>query len=108
VRPGTASGYLSLDAQLDPYTPTARIPQPRAGSIPAWPDTLIEPTNSERVRWFQLWSSARAMAWVGTEHQRMVATLVRLEMRCRQPLPTEDHLTQLDHLRCELGLVEGA
>jgi hypothetical protein len=69
---------------------------------------LIEPTSGEWVRWFELWCSPQAVTWASVEHQRMVATLVRLELRCRQPLPTEDYLLQLDRLRCELGLADDA
>ena len=103
-----ARQFLPLGTRLDP---AARIPAPRAGSahpIPAWPDTLIAPTDTERVRWFQLWSSPEASAWVGPAHEHKVATLVRLEVRCRQPLPTDEYLAKLDHLRCELGLVQSA
>jgi hypothetical protein len=68
---------------------------------------LIEPTIIERVRWFQLWSSSQAVAWVGADDRHRVATLVRLEMRCRQPLSSDDHRAQLDRLRSELGLSDG-
>ena len=110
MRSGSAPQFLSRADQLDPTAVTARIPEPRAGfglSVPAWPDTLIEPTDTEWARWFELWSSPQAAEWVGAGHQCMLATLVRLEVRCRQPLPSEDYLGQLDRLRCELGLVEG-
>jgi hypothetical protein len=68
---------------------------------------LIEPTVNEQVRWAELWSSPQAAQWAEPGHRRLVATLVRLEVRCRQPLPTEDYLAELDRLRCELGLNEG-
>jgi hypothetical protein len=67
---------------------------------------LIEPTVNEQVRWFQLWTSPQAAHWAGPQHQQAVATLVRLEVRCGQPFPTDDYLTELDRVRRELGLSE--
>lgn len=88
--------------------PAARVPEPRAGdhdAIPAWPDTLIEPTNDELVRWFQLWTAPQASTWAHTEQQHAVAALVRLEERCCQARPpSANYVAELGHLRHELGL----
>lgn len=110
MRSGHTPGGSSLGEPND-SAGAARIPEPRAGfddTVPAWPGTLIEPTIAEQVRWIELWTSPPAAAWADAEQQRMVASMVRLEVRCRQPLPTADYLSQLDRLRCRLGLSEGA
>lgn len=107
VRSGPAHRYPSEGEHL---VASVRIPDPRAGdheSIPAWPDTLIEPTNDELVRWFQLWTAPQASTWAQTEQQHAVAALVRLEERCCQPRPpSANYVAELDHLRHELGLCQ--
>lgn len=85
-----------------------RIPEPRTStSIPAWPAGLIQPSGGELLRWFELWGHPRAAEWAEMGRERMVVDLVRLEVRCRQPLPSDGYFAQLDDLRSALGLATG-
>lgn len=74
--------------------------------IPAWPETLIEPTDSELARWEQLWRLPQARVWTRRGQQHAVATLVRLEQRCyRARRPSARCGAELVILRRELGLM---
>jgi hypothetical protein len=89
----------------------ARIPEPRTGSpdpVPAWPAGLIRPSGAEVLRWFDLWGHPRATEWVKQGREHMVVALVRLEVRCGQPHPADDHFAQLEQLRHVLGLAGNA
>ena len=76
------------------------------GSTPAWPASMIRPSESELARWTELWRSAHAASWMRGERQRAVASLVRLEERCSRRRPSARALVQLADLRRELGLPE--
>ena len=108
MRPGPASQGHPTRKHPEPTGVTARIPEPRTGppnSVPAWPAGLIEPSSEELVRWRDLWDSPQAAGWTAAESGRMVADVVRLEVRCRQRLPSaDDYVAQLDQLRRVLGL----
>jgi hypothetical protein len=71
----------------------------------AWPETMIEPTDSELARWTQLWKLPQAKVWTRRGQERAVATLVRLEHRCREAgRPPARCAAELGLLRRELGL----
>jgi hypothetical protein len=72
--------------------------------IPAWPETLIEPTDSELVRWVQLWRRPQAAVWARTGQEHTVATLVRLEQRCDPRRPSAPCDAELGRLRRQLGV----
>ena len=81
-------------------------PGPTGVQIPAWPETMIEPTDSELARWTQLWRLPQAKVWTRRGQERAVATLVRLEQRCFQDRPPSARCTaELRLLRRELGLM---
>ena len=81
-------------------------PGPTSARIPAWPETLIEPTHSEVARWDELWRLPQATVWTRRGQQHAVATLVRLEQRCyRARRQSARCAAELDLLRRELGLM---
>lgn len=105
--PGPAPQYSPGHEHLESTGATIRIREARAGSstlVPAWPAGLIQPSSGELLRWFELWGHPLAASWADMGRERMVADLVRLEVRVRHPLATDDYVAELDHLRCELGL----
>ena len=105
--------YAAVLARGGPHMRSGPVPQyafqdehPGLGlaEIPPWPATLIEPTKSELVRWFQLWSHPQATVWARTGREHAVATVVRLEVRCNQKRSSPLAYAELVRLRTELGL----
>jgi hypothetical protein len=81
-------------------------PGPIWVQIPAWPEAMIEPTNSELGRWAALWRLPQAKVWSRHGQERAVASLVRLEQRCyRATRPSARCAAELRFLRRELGLM---
>ena len=92
----------------EPTAPASHVPEPRSGytgSVPPWPDSLIEPLERELARWRQLWSRPQAAVWARKGQVSAVATLVRLELSCGQSRrPQAYRVAELARLRRELGL----
>ncbi len=76
------------------------------GSVPAWPASLIGPSETERDRWCELWSDPRAAVWVHTGQERAVAELVRLEQRVGRHRRAPGAAAELNRLRNQLGLTD--
>lgn len=101
------SGSSPQGEHPDPATPAGLIMQAQAtfyGATPAWPTSMIEPCESELERWSELWRYGQAAAWVRTQSEQSVASLVRLEQRCSHRRPSAWALDELERLRSELGL----
>ena len=100
-------GYSLQAEHPDPAIPAAVIVQTDAafyGATPAWPTAMIEPCESELLRWSELWLNGHAGVWVRAQKEQSVAALVRLEQRCAHRRPSEWALDELRRLRVELGL----
>lgn len=96
------------DEHPDPTFMTDRIPEPRSRfgvPIPAWPPTMIGPSEFESARWSELWNHPQALAWFDKQQDLSVAALVRLEQRCHQSRPlAQTYSAELEQLRHDLGL----
>jgi hypothetical protein len=79
-------------------------PGPTWVKIPAWPATMIEPSELELVRWAELWRNPQAGRWAQARQQHAVANLVRAELRCGPRRPSTWARVEVDRLRAELGL----
>jgi hypothetical protein len=93
----------------DPMIPKARVKATRAvyfGWAPAWPPSMIKPSDADLIRWSELWSLPQAALWLRAELEPTVVSLVRLEQRCNSPRPSKTAEAELVKLRRELGLDE--
>lgn len=108
---GPVPQYSPRRAQDYPelMVPGVRLPEPRgglSGSAPAWPSTMITPSEVEEARWAELWRNPQAGQWAQAGQEHDVATLVRAEARCGSRRPSAWARAEVDRLRVVLGLGE--